>query len=69
MDFWVIKVKEKVKHKIKFLKMSKQICNTSPVMQGDEVKQYLKDHQIEFSIASLDKASNKFSFLCGWQKK
>ena len=50
MDFWVIKVKEKVKHKIKFLKMSKQICNTSPVMQGDEVKQYLKDHQIEFII-------------------
>ena len=38
MDFWANKVKEKLKNKIKSLKKSKQIDNTSPAPHDEEVK-------------------------------
>ena len=63
MDLLVDKVK-KVKNKVKSLKNSKQFHNTSPVLQDEEVKQYLKDLQTKFCIVSINKASNKFSFIC-----
>ena len=63
MDLQVNKVKEKVKNKGKSLKQSKQIYDTSSVMQDEGIKQYLKDVQTKFYIISIDKASNKFSFF------
>ena len=41
MNLWVNKVKEKVKNRIKFYEKSKQIHNTSPVLQHDKVRQDL----------------------------
>ena len=45
MELWVKKVKQKVKNNNKLMKKSKQIYNTSPVLQDAEVRQYLKDLQ------------------------
>ena len=64
MDLWVNKFKEKVQNQIKSLKNSKQIYNTSPVLQDEEVWKYFKDLQTKFCIAPIDKASNKLSFIC-----
>ena len=57
------KVAEKVKNKIKSLQKLKQICNTSTVLQGEEVKQYLQDLQTKFCIVPINKASNNFPFI------
>ena len=38
MDLWANKVKEKLRNKIKSLKKSKHINNTSPAPQDEEVK-------------------------------
>ena len=45
MDIRAKKVKEKVKNMIKSTKKSKQTYNTSPALQDEEVRQYLKDRQ------------------------
>ena len=45
MELWVKKVKQKVKNNNKLMKKSKQIYNTSPVLQDEEIRQYLKDLQ------------------------
>ena len=38
----------KIQNKMKFLKKLKQIYNSSPVLQDEEVTEYLKDIQIKF---------------------
>ena len=43
MDSWVNFVKESIKNKINFLKKSRQIYNTSPLLQNEKVRQSLKD--------------------------
>lgn len=50
-------------NKIKFLKKSKQIYNTSSVLQDEEVQHYLKDIQTKFFIVLIDKVSNNFYFI------
>ena len=45
------------------MKLSKQIYNTS-LLQHEYVRQYLKDFQTKFFIVTIDKALNKFSFIC-----
>ena len=45
------------------MKQSKQIYNTS-LLQHEYVRQYLKDFQTKFFIVHIDKALNKFSFIC-----
>ena len=57
------KVAEKVKNKIKSLQKLKQICNTSTVLQDEEVKQYLQDLQTKFCIVPINKALNNFPFI------
>ena len=57
-------IQRKVKNKIKLLKYTKQIYNTSPVLQDEEVWQYLKDLQTIYCIVPIDKASSNFSFIC-----
>ena len=57
-------IQRKVKNKTKLLKYTKQIYNTSPVLQDKEVWQYLKDLQTIYCIVSIDKASKNFSFIC-----
>ena len=52
------------KVKIKSLKKSKQIYNTSAALEDEEVRRSLKDLQTKLCIASIDKASNNFSFVC-----
>ena len=42
MNLWVKNVKEKNKNKIKFLKKSRQIYNTSLILQDEEGRKYLK---------------------------
>ena len=55
MDLWVSKAKEKVKKQDKVLEQLKQVFNTSPVMQDEEVKQYLKDFKQNFVLAPFIK--------------
>ena len=59
MDLRVSQVK-KVKNKIKSLKKSKYIYNTSHVLQDEEVRQYIKVLQTKFCIILIDKASTNF---------
>ena len=63
MDVWVNKVRERIKNKIKSLKKAKQI-DIFPVLQDEQVRQYLKDFQTKFCIDPIDKASSKFLFIC-----
>ena len=55
MDLRVSKAKEKVKKQDKVLEQLKQVFNTSPVMQDEEVKQYLKDFKQNFVLAPFIK--------------
>ena len=43
MDLWVEFVKESLKNKINFLKKSRKIYNTSPLLKNQKVRQFLKD--------------------------
>ena len=61
MDLWVNKVKEKVKSKIVSSNKSKQIYNTSSLLQ--DVRKYLMDLQAKFCISPIDKASKNFFYL------
>ena len=53
MGLWVKKVKGKVKNKTNSLKKSKQIYNTSPVLQDEQAKQYLKDLPNKYNFKTL----------------
>ena len=44
-------IQRKVKNKTQLLKYTKQIYNTSPVLQDEEVWQYLKDLQTIYCIS------------------
>ena len=61
MELWVNKVLEKVKNKIKSLKKSKKIFNTSRLLQDEEVTQDL--HKQNFAFFPIDKASNNLFYF------
>ena len=48
----------------KFIQEVKKGYNTSPVLQDEEIRQYLKYIQTKLYIVPIDKASNNFSFVC-----
>ena len=58
------RVKEKAKNKRNSSKISKQIYNPSPILQNEEVRQYLKDLQTKCCIVPIDKASKKIYINC-----
>ena len=62
MDVWRDRVKEKVVNKIKSLKNAKQIYDTFPVLQDEELKQCLKDLVTFFFIVPIEKVSNNIFF-------
>ena len=60
----MVKQNQKIsQNKIKFLKKSKQIYNTSSVLQDEEVQHYLKDIQTKCFVVLIDKVSNNFYFI------
>ena len=63
MDLWVSKG-EKSQKGDKFIQEVKKGYNTSPVLQDEEIRQYLKYIQTILYIVPIDKASNNFSFVC-----
>ena len=58
------RVETKSQKEDKYLQEVRKGYNTSPVLQDEEVRQYLKYIQTKFYIVPIDKASNNFSFVC-----
>ena len=63
---WKDKVIQVFKNKIDFFVRNRPILfeKTTPVLEKDEVKSYLKEISRHFIISTIDKAANNYVFIC-----
>ena len=61
---WKSKIFDLVNERVTYLKTTKVIQQTKPVLKDEDVKKYLSDLHDKFVIVPIDKAANNVAIIC-----
>ena len=63
-DDWIKMIKQKILDKIRELKSKVVPQQSKPILENEEVKNYLKEFHEKYVIVPIDKAANNIAVIC-----